>query len=162
MFGFWKNRMLEKTLEKMKNMLINFVHDSEEDLLDYGIHIEHFSFEVPKELKRLFFYSSRFSSFMYFYYDLLVPISSKEALNFTSIFYSKNYSYKPEKNPTVFSFIRDFEEEKIKQPKLYSSFRFDVYTGNAFLDQRRILKICPSAKIFIKYCKKTPPSIRWR
>jgi len=153
MFGFWKNKALEKTLEKMKNMLINFVHDSEEDLLDYGIHIEHFSFEVPKELKKLFFCSSRLNSFMYFYYDFIVPISSKEVFNFTSIFYSKNYSYKPRKNPSEFSFIKDFEEEKIEQPKLYSSFRFDVYTGNSFLDQKRILKIFPTAKIFMEMDK---------
>jgi hypothetical protein len=148
MLSFWKY----KTLEKMKNMLIKFVSDSEEDLLVYGIHIESFSFEVPKELKRLFSYASKFANFMYFYYDFLVPIDSKEVFNFTCIFYSKNYSYKPRKNPSEFSFIKDFEK-KITQPRLYSSFRFDVYINDSSLDQNHIKKIAPLAKIWTEIDK---------
>jgi len=144
--SFWKHR----TLEKMKNILIEFVYNSEEELLKYGVHIESFSFEVPKELKKLFCYSSRFKSFMYFYYSLLVPINSKEAFTSTSIFYSKNYSYRSIKNPSYFSLIRDLEREIINQPKLYASFRFDVYTGDLSLDQNYVKKIAPLAKVWIE------------
>jgi len=141
-FGFWKH----KILEKMKNMLIDFVSNSEEDLLHYGVHIESFSFEVSNEVKKLFSYALRFESFMYAYYDLVIPIDSKEELNFTSIFYSKNYSLKPKKNPSEFSFIRELEK-KIRQPELYASFRFDAYISDSSPNQNYIKKIAPLAKI---------------
>jgi hypothetical protein len=145
MLSFWKHKMLEK----MKRILIECVYNSEEELLKYGVHIESFSFEVPNELKKLFSYASKFTSFMCFYYSLLVPINSKEVFTFNSIFYSKNYSFRSAKNPSYFSLIRDLEKEIINQPKLYSSFRFDVYTSNAFLDQNYLKKITPLAKIWI-------------
>jgi len=145
MLSFWKKHTI---LEKMKNMLIKFVSDSEEDLLEYGIHIESFSFEVPKELEKLFSYASRFKNFMCMYYTLEVPITSKDAFDLTAIFYSKNYSLRPKKNPSEFSYIRDLENEAINQPRLYSAFRFDVYTNDLSLDQDYIKKITPSAKIW--------------
>jgi hypothetical protein len=143
MLSFWKYM----TLEKMKNILIKLVHNSEEDLLEYGIHIESFSFEIPKELKKLFSYALKFENFMYAYYDLVIPIDSKEGFNFTSIFYSKSYSFKPRKNPSEFSFIRELEK-KIHQPKLHASLRFDAYISDSSLNQNYIKKIAPLAKIF--------------
>jgi len=136
-------------LEKMKHILIECVYNSEEELLKYGMHIESFSFEVPNEVKKLFSYASRFKRFMYFYYSLLVPINSKEVFTFTSIFYSKNYSFRSEENPSYFSLIRDLEKEIINQPKLRASLRFDVYTGDLFVDKNYVKKIAPLAKIWI-------------
>ncbi len=144
MLGFWKYRILEK----MKNILIDFVYNSEETLLlEHRTHIESFSFEVSGELKKLFSYALRFKNFMYVYYNLEIPINSKEALELTTIFYSKNYSFKPPKNPTEFSFIRELEKE-IYKPRLYASFRFDVYTSDLSLDQNYVKKIAPLAKIW--------------
>ncbi len=144
MLNYWKYRILEK----MKNILIEFVVDSEETLLiEHKTHIERFSFEIPEELKKLFSYALRFKNFMYVYYNLEIPTNSKEALELTTIFYSKNYSFRPLKNPTEFSFIRELEKE-IHQPKLYASFRFDVYTSDLSLDQNYIKKIAPLAKIW--------------
>jgi hypothetical protein len=146
MLSFWKH----KTLEKMKQILIECVYNSEEELLKYGVHIESFSFEVPNELKKLFSYVSRFKSFIYFYYSLLVPINSKEVFTFSSIFYSKNYSYRSKNNPSYFSLIRDLEREIINQPKLYASFRFDVYTSDLSPTQNHVKKITPLANIWIE------------
>jgi hypothetical protein len=146
MLSFWKHRMLEK----MKHALIECVYNSEEELLKYGVHIESFSFEVPNELKKLFSCASRFKSFMYFYYNLLVPINSKEVFTFTSIFYSKRYSFRSIKNPSYFSLIRDLEREIIHQPKLYASFRFNVYTSDLSPTQDHIKKITPLANVWIE------------
>ncbi len=145
MLEFRKYRMLEK----MKNMLIELASNSEEELLKYGIHIESFSFEVPKELKKLFSYALRFENFMYAYYDLVIPIDSKEGFNFTAIFYSKNYSFKPRKNPSEFSFIRELESE-MRQPKLFASLRFDNYISDLSLNQNYVKKIAPLAKLHIE------------
>lgn len=128
-------------------MLIEFVLRSEEDLLYYGIQIESFSFEVTKELKKLFSYASRFRNFMYLYYDFEIPINTKEAFNFTTIFYSRKYSFKPKKNPSEFSFIKELEKEFISQPRLSASFRFDVYAKEPSLDQSYIKEIASLAKI---------------
>jgi len=133
-------------LEKMKHILIECVYNSEEELLKYGVHIESFSFEVPNELKKLFSYALKFENFMYAYYDLVIPIDSKGGFNFASIFYSKNYSFKPKKNPSEFSFIRELVKE-IRQPELYAAFRFDAYISDSSLNQNYIKKIAPLAKI---------------
>jgi hypothetical protein len=144
MLNLWKYRILEK----MKNMLIEFVLYSEEDLLEHGWHIESFSFRVPNELKKLFFYASGFKNFMYMYYTLEVPITSKDVLDLTVIFYSRTYSLKPKKNPSEYLLVRCLENEDIKQPRLYSAFKFDVYTNDLSLDQNYIKKIASSAKIW--------------
>jgi len=144
MLNFWKH----KILEDMKTLLVESVENAGDDLLKYGIHIESFSFEVPKEFKKLFSYASRFVNLMYVYYDLEIPINPKEAFNFTSLFYFSTYAHNLPNNPTEFSFIKDIEEQEITQPKLFASFKFDIYSNNLTVDEKYVKKLFPSAKIW--------------
>jgi hypothetical protein len=134
----------------MKRDLIDFVTNSEETLLEYNLHIENLSFEIPKELKKLFSYALRFPTFMYMYYNLVIPIDSKEVFTFATIFYLKNYSFKRKDSHANFSFAKELEEGTVKQPALYASLKFDVYTKEPSPDQEQIRKIAPFAKVLIE------------
>jgi hypothetical protein len=146
MLDFWKYR----ALEKMKKDLVDFVVNSEEALLEYNLHIESLSFEIPKELKKLFSYALRFPTFMYMCYNLVIPIDSKEVFTFSTIFYLKNYSFKRKNSHANFSFAKELEEGAIKQPILYVSLKFYVYTNDPSLDQEQVRKIAPFAKVWIE------------
>jgi hypothetical protein len=143
MLLFWKHRIPEK----MKDILIESVYKSEKELLKYDIHIESFSFEITRELKKLFSYASRFKNFMYIYYGLLIPINSDEFLNFVSIFYSKNYVFKPKDNPALYYSKIEIQDRYLSKPKLFVGLKFDVYTYNVTLDEDLIKNISPSVEI---------------